>query len=43
MLKPDVYNILRVKHNYTPDGKEIETAMFIPAYRMVAHLLDNRG
>ena len=43
VLKPDVYNILRVKHNYTPDGKEIETAMFIPAYRMVAHLLDNRG
>ena len=43
VLKPDAYNILKFKHNYTPDGREVQTAMFIPAYRMVASLLDNRG
>ena len=30
---PDVFNILKHRHNYTPDGRYIETAMFIPAYR----------
>lgn len=43
VLKPDVYNILKFRHNYTPDKKFIDTAMFIPAHRMVAHLLDKRG
>lgn len=43
VLKPDSYNILKFKHNFTPDGKTIYTAMFIPAYRMVTSLLDSRG
>ena len=43
VLKPDSYNILKVKHNYTPDGRDVMTAMFIPAYRMVTKLLDKRG
>lgn len=43
VLKPDSYNILKFKHNYTPDGRTVLTAMFIPAYRMVSKLLDNRG
>lgn len=30
---PDVFNILKHRHNYTSDGTYIETAMFIPAYR----------
>ena len=43
VLKPDAYNVLKFKHNYTPDGQYIFTAMFIPAYRMVAKLVDKRG
>jgi len=43
VLKPDSYNILKFRHNYTPDKRTIDTAMFIPAYRMVTKLLDNRG
>ena len=42
-LKPDAYNILKFKHNHTPNRDTIFTAMFIPAYRMVLHLLDKRG
>lgn len=43
VLKPDSYNILKFKHNYTPDSRYVQTAMFIPAYRMVGKLLDARG
>jgi hypothetical protein len=43
VLNPDVYNILRYRHNHTATGDYIETAMFIPAYAMVNHLLDERG
>lgn len=40
---PEAFNLLKFRHNHTPDGKYIYTAMFIPCYRMVAHLVDNRG
>ena len=40
---PEAFNLLKFKHNHTPDGKYIYTAMFIPCYRMVAHLVDSRG
>lgn len=40
---PRGYNILPVRHNFTVDGRYIETGMFIPAYRIVFELLDNRG
>ena len=43
VLNPDVYNILKYKHNHTYDGRFIETAMFIPSYSMVMHLVDKRG
>jgi hypothetical protein len=43
VLNPDAYNILKYRHNHTRSGEHIETAMFIPAYRMVQHLLDHRG
>lgn len=43
VLKPDAYNILKYKHNHTPDGRDVLTAMFIPSYRMVSSLLDKRG
>ena len=42
-LKPDVYNVLKFKHNYTPDGRYVYTAMFIPATRNVARFTDERG
>lgn len=42
-FNPEAYNVLPYKHNYTPDGQYVYTAMFIPAHRMVAHLLDKRG
>lgn len=45
--KPNTYNILPFRHNYTPTGKYILTAMFIPCYRNVlsdkVNILDNRG
>lgn len=43
ILKPNVYNILKFRHNYTPDKRYILTGMFIPATRMVYELLDSRG
>lgn len=43
ILKPDVYNVLKFRHNYTPNRKYILTGMFIPATRMVTKLLDSRG
>lgn len=42
-LKPDTYNVLPFRHNYTPDGRYILSAMFIPAYRMVLEYVDSRG
>ena len=45
--KPEAYNILPHRHNYTPTGKYILSAMFIPAYRVVTDdtvdLVDKRG
>lgn len=43
ILKPDAYNILKYHHNYTPDGRYVDTGMFIPATRIVSSLLDKRG
>lgn len=43
VLHPDSYNILKVKHSYTPGNKVVYTAMFIPAYRMVSSIVDSRG
>ena len=43
ILKPDAYNVLKFKHNYTPDQRYIYTAMFVPAFRMVKKYLDSRG
>lgn len=40
---PSGYNVLPVHHNFTMDGRYITTGMFIPAYRIVFELLDNRG
>lgn len=40
---PKGNNILPVRHNHTLTGEYIETGMFIPAYRMVYHLMDERG
>jgi len=44
---PNTYNILPFHHNFTPSGKYIDTAMFIPAYRVVTddtvNLVDKRG
>lgn len=40
---PDSFNVLKYRHRHTPDGREAFTAMFIPAYRMVKHLMDKRG
>lgn len=43
ITEPDVYNILKVRHNYTADRKYVLTGLFIPAYRMVNELVDSRG
>lgn len=43
IINPDAYNILKYKHNHTRDGSYILSGMFIPAYRLVSHLLDKRG
>ena len=43
ILNPDSYNILKYKHNYTPDGKYVLTGMFVPAFKSVLHLADSRG
>ena len=40
---PEAYNVLPFRHNYTGDGSYMLSAMFIPAYRMVASLVDKRG
>lgn len=32
-FNPDTFNLLPHRHNYTPDGKYILSAMFIPCYR----------
>jgi hypothetical protein len=43
VTNPAVFNVLPYKHNYTPDGRYVYTAMFIPAHRMISSLLDSRG
>jgi len=43
VTKPDAFNVLKFKHNYTPDNKYVLTAMFIPAHRNVMALVDERG
>lgn len=43
VTNPEFFNILPYKHNHTPDGQTVYTAMFIPAYRMLLALLDERG
>jgi hypothetical protein len=43
VINPIVFNVLPFKHNHTPDGQFIYSSMFIPAYKMVAKLVDNRG
>jgi hypothetical protein len=40
---PTAYNILPVRHNYTPDKRYILSGLFIPAYRIVFDLIDKRG
>ena len=32
-FNPHTFNLLPFKHNYTPDGRQILSAMFIPCYR----------
>jgi len=43
ITNPKAYNILPVYHNYTVDGSFITTGMFIPAYKIVYSLIDDRG
>lgn len=43
VTKPDSFNILKYRHNHTPDQRYILTAMFIPAYAMVSKYVDSRG
>ena len=43
VTNPEAYNILPFKHNHTPSGDYIFSAMFIPAYRNLLSLTDNRG
>lgn len=40
---PQAYNILPVKHNFTQDGSYVITGLFIPAYRVVYSLINERG
>lgn len=40
---PEGYNMLPVRHNYTVDNSYRITGMFIPAYKIVYELIDNRG
>ena len=42
-MNPRGHNILPVRHNYTSDGSYILSGLFIPAYRIVYHLIDKRG
>ncbi len=43
ITSPESFNLLPVKHNFTADGSYKTTGMFIPAYRIVYSLIDNRG
>ena len=40
---PDAFNVLKYKHNHTPDGRTIFTSMFIPAYLTLLDAMDSRG
>ena len=46
-LNPTAYKVLPFRHNYTPDGRYILSAMFIPCYRLAQgnnlDIVDNRG
>jgi len=42
-FSPNSWGILPYRHNHTPDGRYIQTSMFIPAYRTVLDLIDSRG
>ena len=46
--KPEVFNVLPFRHNYTPDGRYILSSMFIPCYRNAmfddgVQYIDKRG
>ena len=46
--KPEVFNVLPFRHNYTPDGRYILSSMFIPCYRNAmfddgVKYIDDRG
>lgn len=41
--KPLAWGILPYKHNHTPAGETVYTSMFIPAYKAVLSLIDERG
>lgn len=40
---PEGYNVLPFRHNYTQSSQYIESGIFIPAFRSVVPLMDNRG
>jgi hypothetical protein len=41
--KPESFNVLPCINRHTPDGREIFSAMFIPAYITYIPVADNRG
>lgn len=43
ILNPDSFNVLKYRHNFTPDRSYIETGMFIPAYITLLDAMDSRG
>jgi hypothetical protein len=43
VTNPDSFNVLPYVNRYTPDGREILTAMFIPSYITLIKLADKRG
>lgn len=43
VCNPDSFDVLKFRHNYTMDGHYVDTALFIPANRIVYSLLDKRG
>lgn len=43
VTNPQTYNVLPYVNRHTPDGRELLSAMFIPAYVTVFRLIDKRG
>jgi hypothetical protein len=43
--EPDVYDILKYKHNYTDTGEYVLTSYFIPTYEIIVEdgFIDKRG